>query len=269
MKCVLSIVLLCFALGTTACSGPKPDRSYAGTARYEYELGLEALESSDHLAAMEHFSRVKNKFAYSKYAALAELRIGDSYFEQQKYVEAIETYRAFVQRRPNHEEVDYASWRVAKGYLEQIPSDFFLFPPPYERDRGPIMDAERAFSRLLRQFPNGRFEARAQAGRTECRQALAQYEIYVARFYLTQDRHVSARGRLETVFSDFVDVPERWREAALLLTEVYVFLAEEPSDPRPSFPEARQRAEEIASALNTKAPGSVEARAALQLLAQP
>ncbi len=250
------------------CGGPEPDRSYAGTARYEYELGLEALDSGDHLAAMEHFSRVKNKFAYSKYAGLSELRIGDSYFEQQKYVEAIDTYRTFIQRRPNHEEVDYASWRIAKGYFEQIPSDFFLFPPPYERDRGAIIDAERSFARLLRLFPDGRFEEKARAGRAKCRDALAQYELYVARFYLTDERYLSARGRLETVFSEFDDVSARWREAALLLVEVYIRLAQSTGDGESLLPDGQTKANDVVQKLQERAPGTPEAKAALQLLSR-
>ena len=268
MKARLIVLTLFLAPAFWACGGPEPDRSYAGTARYEYELGLEALESGDHIAAMEHLSRVKNKYAYSQYAALAELRIGDSYFEQQKYAEAVDTYRTFVQRRPNHEEVDYASWRIAKSYLEQIPSDFFLFPPPYERDRGSIIDAERAFSRLLRRFPGGRFDERAKKGRARCRTALAQYELYVARFYLTQERHLSARGRLETVFQDFDDVATPWREAALLLTEVYVQLSESRNEGPAPLPDGRERAERVASKLQETAPGSVEAQSARSLLSR-
>ena len=83
-------VLSLIAFMLTAACGAPVDRSYTQTAQYRYERGLEALDSGDFLAAIKDFNLVKNKFAYSKFAALAELRAADTYFEQDKRVLAID-----------------------------------------------------------------------------------------------------------------------------------------------------------------------------------
>ena len=124
-------------------------------------------------------------------AALAEVRIGDTYFQQDKYTEAIATYRAFTQRRPNHSEVPYAMFMIGEGYFEQQPSTFFLFPPSYEKDKGATRDAVRAYRAYLARFPDHEKAATAQKKLAECRAELAEFELYVARFYLKQDRPIS------------------------------------------------------------------------------
>jgi len=214
---ILSIIGV---LLTSACGAPV-DRSYTQTAQYRYERGLEALESGDYLEALKDFNLVKNKFAYSKFAALAELRVADTYFEQDKRVLAIDAYEAFVQRRPKHAQVPYAIWRVGESYFKQLPSDFFLLPPPYEKDQGTTRDALRAIRRYVERFPEHTHVEQAKERILRCRQSLADHELYVAGFYLQQKRPESAWGRLETVHRDFRDVPDRWQRASEMLVEVY------------------------------------------------
>lgn len=229
------------------CTKQPTDRSYQGTARFRYEEGVDAFESGNYLEAIQQFTVVKNRFAYSQFAALAELRIADSYFEQAKYIESIDAYRTFVQRRPNHPEVPYALFRVAESYFQQRPSDFFLFPPPFEKDLGTTKDALRAYQAYLTRFPSDERVEKAREMVLECRRTLADYELFVARFYLDQARPVSARGRLEVVFSDFEDVADRWTDGSRLLVDVYRELEDE------------EKARQVAIALVEKQPASAEA----------
>ena len=245
------------ALIASAGCRPAVDRSYAQTAQYRYERGMEALESGDYLEAVKDFNQVKNKFSYSKFAALAELRVADAYFEQDKQVLAIDAYEAFVQRRPNHAQVPYAMWRIGEAYFKQLPSDFFLLPPPHEKDQGSTRDAIRAIQRFVDRFPDDEHVSQAKARILRCRQSLADHELYVAGFYLKQDRPQSAVGRLETVQRDFADVPDRWRQGCLLLTEAYARL-DRPED-----------AKSAAAALAQKYPESDEAARARQLPGVP
>lgn len=214
------VSLLCL----TACGAGPADRSYAGTARYRYEQGVEALADDDFIEALKHFTFVKNKFAYSKYAALAELGMANTYFAENKYLLAVDGYRTFIQGRPNHRQVPVAMWRIGESYFAQRPSGFFLFPPPYEKDMAATKDALRALTQYVERFPNHEKVKQAKARIAECRRALASFEMYVARFYLRQERPVSARGRLEVLVKDFRDVADLWASAAYRLIEVYLDL---------------------------------------------
>ncbi len=237
------------------CSSVQTDTSYSGSARYRFEQGQEALEDSEYLEAVKHFTYVKNKFAYSKYAALSELRLADTYFEQDKYPEAIQGYSTFVRVRPNHRKVPFAMWRIGICHFEQIPSSFFLFPPAHEKDHGATKDALRAFRRYVDRFPDDEHNGEARERILDCRRELADFELYVARFYLRQDRPVSARGRLETLHDDFADVSDRWATATWLLAEL-LWQADE-----------RKHAVKVAKALVDKLPQADEADDARDLLA--
>jgi outer membrane protein assembly factor BamD len=112
--------------------------------------------------------------------------------------------------------VPYALWRVGRSYFEQIPSDFFILPPVHERDPAATKDALRALGTFVDRYPDHEQTPDARERILACRRLLADQELYVARFYMRQDRPVSARGRLEGIVAQYADLPDRWSEAALL-----------------------------------------------------
>lgn len=231
----LWLALSLFVLTLSACGGVERKRGES-PAEELYLKGVDAQADEDFLTATELFRSVKTKFVYTRFAALAELRLADVQFDQGRFVEAISLYQSFIQGRPNHREVSYATWRVAESYFKQRPSDFFLMPPSHERDRGPTRDALRALAHYLSRFPEGEHVKEAKRYQTACRTTLAEYELYVARFYRSQGSISAAEGRYKVIIKAFEDVPALWRESAEELLAIY----------------RRQDKREEASALNAR-----------------
>src|SRR5690349_560066 len=100
-----------------------------------YKEGMEDLKKELWPEAAAAFTTLKQKFPYSKYAALAELRLADVKFGSDKFLEAIDAYKLFVQYHPNHEEVPYALYREALSHYKELPEDWFFMPPSYEKDQ--------------------------------------------------------------------------------------------------------------------------------------
>lgn len=247
------------------CGSAPVEANYADSARAAYDEAMEYFEDEDFLEAVKRLTTVKNKYAYSKYAALAELRIADAYYEQEKWVEAIDAYRTFAQSRPNHGDVPYALWRVGRSYFEQIPSDFFILPPVHERDPAATKDALRALGTFVDRYPDHEQTPDARERILACRRLLADQELYVARFYMRQDRPVSARGRLEGIVAQYADLPDRWSEAALRLVRVYIEVAA--TAPAAEADELNAKARQMASRLIQDQPGATESEEARDLLA--
>ena len=243
-------------LSAPACHHKRADETYADSAKSAFDEAMEVFDDEDYPEAIKRLTTVKNKYAYSKFAALAELRIADAYYEQDKWIEAIDAYRTFAQSRPNHGDVPYALWRMGRAYYEQIPSDFFILPPVHERDPAASKDALRALEQYVERFPADDHAADARERIVRCRETLADSELYVAHFYLRDDRPVSARGRLERVVAEYADLPDRWSEGALLLAKVYETLG--------LTAEARQTATRLAETQ----PSRPEADAARELLSR-
>ena len=216
------LLLGCLASFTLnlACSS-KPVQQAKSEAEALYLQGLNALEDEDYLVATDRFRAVKTKFLFSPFAALSELRLGDTSFAQGRFYEAIETFRMFIQSRPNHAEVPYAYWKIAAAHAAQRPNDFFLLPPAHERDRGPTKDALRSLQDYLDRYPEHKHTKEAQKLLSVCRQELGEYELYVARFYKQREKWVAAQGRYEILIERFKDQKQLWKDGAEELLTVY------------------------------------------------
>jgi outer membrane protein assembly factor BamD len=193
------------ALGLGACGGSKQleGLSYADSAERAYMAAMEEFDDDNCLEADQAFREVRRKYPYSNYAALSELRIADCLGKEDKHLEAVQAYREFVRHHPSHSEVPYARYQVAHSFFQQIPSDWLLAPPVYERDQS---DTERALAELRRfmvDFPEGEHHEKAQTLARKALRLLAQHELYVARFYLGRSQPKAAIGRLETVLNGF------------------------------------------------------------------
>ena len=221
----MKAILLLIMLSLLACGGTTGSHSYKDRAEQAYRNGQALLKDGNYLEALTSFNRVKNEFPYSPYAALSSLGVGEVYFEEEKYIEAIDVFRLFVRSYPEHPQVPTALFKESRSFYEQRPSEASIFPPSFERDKGPTKDTITALDRFLTRYPEDKRVKDARAMRTVCRGSLADYELYVAEFYLNQEKPWSARKRLETVIETFPDTARQWRLAAVQLVKTYQALA--------------------------------------------
>lgn len=194
--------LVALSAGCASGSEAKPT-TYADAAEQRYMSAKESLDDSDYLEAIREFNSVRNKFPYSKYAPLSELRIGDAYFDQEKYASAVEQYRNFLQLHPKHPEVVYANWRVALSFYELMPEDWWLLPPSYERDLAKTRDAVREMSLFLKRYPDSEYAKRANKLVAQARRRLADHELYVAKFYLERENPRASAMRLRYLLENY------------------------------------------------------------------
>lgn len=177
--------------------------SYADDSEVNFTRGQKALDDGRHLEALKYFEHVRYKFPYSSHAALADLAVGDTYFSQEKYLEAIDAYRNFLKLRPNHPRSDYAEFRVALSHYKDIPSDFFIFPPSSEKDQTAVRKALETFGLFVERYPSSEHTAEAKRLHQDVRLRLARHELYVADFYLHRERWRAAVGRLDHLLEKY------------------------------------------------------------------
>ena len=181
--------------------------TYAKDAQGNYDLGEKSFKSHSWTEADQYFQFTKSKFPYSRFAALAELRVADANFEQDKFVEAIDGYKNFIKDHPTHPKVDYASLQIAKAHFKDLPSSFFLFPPVYEKDQQELVDTLASIKDFLLSYPASEYRPEGQKMLAEVRRRLAEHEMYVARFYAKRGYKKAAAWRYEAVVKDFGDTP--------------------------------------------------------------
>jgi len=236
---LLMAAALLLAPAAVGCAGQTKVLSYGDNARKAYAEALDDFFDEECLQAEPAFRNVRRLYPYTRFAALAELRVADCQFKDAKYAEAIQSYEAFIRYRPSHVEVSYARFMVARAYYEQIPSDWFLTPPTYEREQRSTHDALRLLRRFIVDFPNDPLVGRAQRMAHHAIRLLAAHEMYVARFYLRSDHPVAAIGRLRTLITTYPSSGYE-PEALLLLGETYLDLRDREQAKR-AFQEITQR----------------------------
>ena len=181
-------LLVVLALGTAVACGGKSGSAavdYSVSAQKNYDKGMKELERQDWIAASKYFGFIKSRFPYSKYAVLAELRLADAEFGAEQYLEAIDSYRLFIKFHPTHEMVanGYASFRIGEAYYKQLPTDFWLFPPSYEKDQSSTEDAANELKSFLDKYPDSPYRDKSKEILVKVGKKLADHEWYVARYY--------------------------------------------------------------------------------------
>lgn len=221
----LILSLSCAApLGFVGCAtGAGAQANYSDQAQAAFAEAEGAYESGEYLEAIRRYNLVRTKFPYSQYAPLSDLRIADAYFEQEKYATAIEQYRTFIKLYADHPQNDYANWRVAFCFYKQMPEDWFLLPPGYERDLARARDAQRELAYFLERFSKSPYSAEARQKLLESRRRLADHEMYVAAFYLKRSNPRAAAMRLTYLLKNYSGLGLD-AQALFLLARAYIEL---------------------------------------------
>lgn len=211
-KYFLACVICALLVGSTRCATNaagyyvhQHSAPAASSPEALYADASQALADGLYQEALTTFQKIKTNYPYSRFAALADLRCGDIYEQQSKYVEAIDTFQQFLKYHPQHEDALYASLHIADNYYSDIPDDWWIMPPSAEKDQASVKHALRAYNDFLKRFANSphvhiplaNIEQSAKQKRRVCQQKLVQHEIYVARFYFKKNQYQAAINRLE------------------------------------------------------------------------
>ncbi|MGB5985150.1 MAG: outer membrane protein assembly factor BamD [Desulfobacterales bacterium] len=160
--------------------------------------GVEAFERGKYRDALESFQQLKDWYPFSKFAILADLKIADSHYYLEEYLDAVFAYEEFENLHPRNEAIPYVIYQIGRCYFEQIDS--------IDRDQANTRKALESFSRLRQRFPENEYALRAQEHITECLKQLAGHDLYVGRFYFKQERYRAAKVRLERVINEYPDL---------------------------------------------------------------
>ena len=204
----IGIVLL--ALWAAACASDKHSLfDDVGPADEVYAEGMRTLEGRRILgvypwvnydAAIELFQSVIDNYPYSEYAVLAEIRIADAYYENERYEEALSYYRDFAELHPQNEKVPYTILRSAQCHYNQVRS--------VEQDQTATRAALLELERLIRNYPYAAETRTGEAMLRELRTRLARSEMRIGDFYLARSEYTSAAERYRSLLDTYPGLGE-------------------------------------------------------------
>lgn len=200
---------------------------YADEAHQAYERAMVHFRAEEWPDAQELFEAVKRDYSSSRWGWMADLRLADVAFHQERYGDAMTAYRSWIRYHPTQTEVAHARFMIAKCYVAQMPDDWLLVPPSYERDLSSARDAFSALSRFIEQNPESEDLAEARRLQRQVQLILANHELYVAEFYASRDHWTAAIHRLLGVVANF-EGSGREPRALVQLGEIYLRTGRQP-----------------------------------------
>jgi outer membrane protein assembly factor BamD len=218
-------IALCFlALASGACApAPKPAKTaeqYQEEARVAYDKAVAAYLDEDWELATRLLGDVRRNYSYTRYARLAELRLADASFKQEKFAEATAAYKSFTRDYPSDPEVPYARYRIVRAQFLQ--SDASVFQPPLEeRDLAAVRGAYTSLQSFLSDYPDYSRRVELDYMLQVVTGVLVRHELYVARFYLKRDEYVPAIERV-TYALEHYSASGLEPEAMTLMGETYL-----------------------------------------------
>lgn len=212
------------SFGLCACAAPqkRTTSGYAEDARLAYEKAIRAFDAGDCLTAEPLFSSVRKEFPYSRFAALSELKEAECMNRDNRWAEAVVTYRRFIRTHPRHPELHSAYFQLAETHYRQIPDSFLgITPPPEERDLTPAKQALMDLNKFIEEFPESDFLETAKEHAKRCKFILAKSELVLADYHFIREHYDSVLRRTGVVLESYQGSD---LEPAALLLRARVYL---------------------------------------------
>jgi len=185
-----SVLILLFAL-RAGCAAKEPPFDVVAKFK-EAEAKMRGFKYAE---ARKAYQEIQENAPDRSYDADIMLRIADTYYGEELYAEAQVEYQAFLNFHPVHRDAPYAQFQIGMCSFLEITS--------IDRDPNVARTALKEFKKLLEKYPKSPFEAQAREKIAVCREHLASYELYVAKFYYKKGSYGAALGRCEKLLADY------------------------------------------------------------------
>lgn len=178
-----------------------------------YNRALDMLNDGNYRMAALFFDEVERQHPYSTWARRSMLFSAYSYYEANKYEEAVNATNRFISLHPGNEHVSYAYYLKAICHYEQITD--------VGRDQDATRKASEALREVMRRFPRSEYAKDAKLKLDMTRDHLAGKEMDIGRFYQSRHKYVAAINRFNNVVKKF-ETTSHTPEALHRLTETYL-----------------------------------------------
>ncbi len=221
--------------------GKSDDQQVAGL----YNEGLNQMTHGNYSTAAKKFAEVERLHPYSKWATKALLMQGFSFYQANKYGDAIDACQRFISLHPGHQDADYAYYLAALSQYEQIND--------VTRDQSQTQTALDALEEVARRYPDSKYAADAKQKALLARDHLAGKEMEIGRYYMKKGDYMAGINRFKTVITNY-QTTSQTPEALYRVTEGYMALG------------IRSEAQTAAAVLGHNFPTSTWYRDAYQLV---
>lgn len=221
-RCGAIAPLVLAALLAACGSTPKSDDNSTQAVERLYADAKDDMASGSYDSAIKTLERVEGRAAGTLLSQQATLDLGYAYYKTGEKAQAIATLDRFIKLHPSSPALDYAlylkglvNFNENNGLLSR-----FAGQDMSERDQQASRDAYQSFKQLVEQFPDSRYAPDAKVRMDYIVNALAGYELHVARYYYRRGAYLAAANRAQQAVQEFQQSPST-EEALYIMAQCY------------------------------------------------
>ncbi|MBI4527426.1 MAG: outer membrane protein assembly factor BamD [Deltaproteobacteria bacterium] len=200
---VLTALLILLATGCSYISLPSIPWSKAAepnpTAEALHQEGMTFLANKKYVLAIERFQRIRAEFPFSPQLITAEVKLGEAYYLNKQYPEAISAFKEFQTMHPNNENIPFVVYHLGLAHFDQFTH--------VDRDQKTTGIAKDYFESVVKNYATSPYSQPAGEKLAKCLGYLAEHEYNVGNFYMKEKNYPAARDRWEEILRRYPGTP--------------------------------------------------------------
>jgi len=223
-KKLLNLAAIALVVLLSAC-GLMPEQIDETTSWSASKLYTEARDETaggNYEKAIKYYEKLETRYPFGIYAQQAQMEIAYAHYRQNEQALALAAVDRFIKLHPNHPNVDYMYYlRGLINFNDQIGMLHYISREDVtERDPKAAKDAFDSFKLLTTKFPNSKYTPDAIIRMKYLLNALAQYEVHVAKYYYRRGAYLAAANRAQQAVQNYPNAPAI-EEALFVLIKSY------------------------------------------------
>lgn len=223
-KKLLVLLALVATVFLSSCSlmPEQVDETKSWSAAKLYAEARNQAQTGELDKAIEYYEKLESRYPFGTYAQQAQMEVAYAHYRQDESDLALTAVERFIKLHPNHEYVDYmyylrglASFNDRVSFLQHFSEEDIT-----ERDPKAAQDAYDAFNLLIKRFPDSKYAPDSLARMKYLLNAMAIYEVHVARYYLRRGAYLAAANRAQSTVKKYPD-SQATEEALFIMVSAY------------------------------------------------
>ena len=218
----LAIALAAVAVSLAGCGSTPKEPESKWSAERLYAEAKEEASLGNYERAGKLYERLEGRASGTALAQQAQIERAYMLYKSGDKAQALSTLERFIKLHPTSAAFDYAlylqglvNFNDNLGLLGSLSRQDLS-----ERDQQAARDSYQSFKQLVDQFPQSLYADDSRVRMNYIVNALAAYEVHVARYYYRRGAYVAAANRAQVVVSEFQQSPSA-EEALYLMVQSY------------------------------------------------
>ena len=213
-------LVLATGLFLSGCANTPKDPTAGWSPEKIYSEARDEVNAGAWDKAIGYYEKLEGSAAGTVLAQQAQIDKAFAQYKTGDKIQAIATLDRFIRLHPTSPALDYAIY--LKGLVNFNDNlglfSFITRQDLSERDQKAAKDSYESFRELTTRFPDSKYSADARQRMTHIVNALAAYEVHVARYYASRGAHVAAVNRAQQAIADYPGVPAVEEALAILVS---------------------------------------------------